>query len=193
MSILITSIGLSSPKAQKVFLEQLKIIKKKRALIITTAAKNKSKNKYSVLAKNQLLDLGVNYTKFFDLEKDKNLNLSEFGITYVCGGNTFKLMKYINSSGFKDKLSKFLDNGGLYVGVSAGSIVLGPNIEISSFGADGDKNDVNLENLSGMNILPFVVSPHFKKSEKKELEKFSKKVKYKIKPLTDENIICIKK
>jgi dipeptidase E len=192
MPILITSTGLSFPKAQKKFSEVLKDVSKNNALLITTAAENKSKNKYSILAKKQLLSYGVNKVKYFDLEKNKNINLSDFGIVYVCGGNTFKLMKYVNNTNFTTSIKKFLEKDGLYIGVSAGSIILGPNIEIAGCGKNGDKNIVNLKNLSGMNILPYSVSPHFKTSEKIELEKFDKKVKYKVKTLTDEDIIYIK-
>ena len=193
MPILITSTGLSFPKAQKKFSEVLKGISKKNALVITTAAENKSKNKYSILSKKQLLSYGIKKVEFFDLEKNKNINLSNFGIVYVCGGNTFKLMKCVNNSNFTDNIKKFLKGNNLYLGVSAGSIILGPSIEIANCGKDGDENIVNLKNLNGMNILPFSVSPHFKTSEKIELEKFSKKAKYKVKPLTDEDIIYIKK
>lgn len=193
MPILITSTGLSFPKAQKKFSEILSDISKKNVLMVTTASKNKSKNKYSILAKKQLLSYGVNKVKHFDLEVNKNINLSNFGIVYVCGGNTFKLMKYINNSNFTESIKRFIKNGGLYIGVSAGSIVLGPNIEIAGYGKDGDKNIIKLNNLMGMNILPYAISPHFKNSEKKELEKFNKKAKYKIKPLADEDIIYIKK
>ena len=76
MSILITSTGLSFPKAQKKFSEVLRGISKKNALIITTAAENKSKNKYSILAKKQLIGYGINKVKYFDLEKNKNINLN---------------------------------------------------------------------------------------------------------------------
>ena len=193
MSILITSTGLSFPKAQKKFSEVLRGISKKNALIITTAAENKSKNKYSILAKKQLIGYGINKVKYFDLEKNKNINLSDFGIVYVCGGNTFKLMKYVNNSNFTTSIKKFLEKNGLYIGVSAGSIILGSNIEIAGCGKNGDKNIINLKNLSGMNILPYSISPHFKTSEKIELEKFVKKVKYKVKLLTDEDIIYLKK
>lgn len=193
MPILITSTGLSFPKAQKKFFEAIKNIQKKNALVITTAAENKSKNKYSILAKKQLLNYRVKKVEFFDLEKNEKVNLSNFGIVYVCGGNTFKLMRCVNNSNFTTSIKKFLKEGGLYIGVSAGSIILGPNIEIAGYGKNGDKNIVNLKNLKGMNILPYSVFPHFKISEKKELEKFTKKAKYKIKPLTDEDIIYIKK
>lgn len=192
MSILITSTGLSYPKAQKRFSEILKNISKKNVLMITTASENKSKNKYNILAKKQLIGCGIKQVKFFDLEKNKNINLSKFGIVYVCGGNTFKLMKYINNSNFEESIKKFIKNGGLYIGVSAGSIVLGPSIEIAGCGKDGDKNIVKLKDLTGMSILPYAVSPHFKNSENKYIEKLGKSVKYKIKTLTDEDIIYIK-
>ncbi len=193
MPIVITSTGLSSSKAQKKFSEVLKDISKKNALLITTAAKNKSRNKYSILAKKQLIGYGVKKVKYFDLERNKNVNMSDFGIVYVCGGNTFKLMKYVNNSNFTASIKKFLEKDGLYVGVSAGSIILGPSIEIAGYGKNRDKNIVNLKNLNGMNILPYSVSPHFRTSEKIELEKFVKKVKYKVRALTDEDMIYLKK
>ena len=192
MPILITSTGLSLPKAQKEFSSILKSAPKKSALIITTAAKNKSRNKYSILAKEQLSSQGIRRIAFFDLEKNKNIDLSDFDIVYVCGGNTFKLMKYVNDSNFNDSLRKFLKRGGLYIGVSAGSIILGPSIEIAGHGKDGDKNTVNIKNLDGMNILPYSIYPHFKASKVAELKRFYNKAKYEIIPLSDDNAIYIK-
>lgn len=193
MPILITSTGLSYPKAQRQFLSVSKNLKDKKILIITTAAEGKSRNKYNILAKKQLISYGVRRVTFFDLEKNRKINLSKTDIVYVSGGNTFKLMKFINNSNFKDSVINFLKKGGLYIGVSAGSIVLGPNIEVASIGKDSDENIVHLKNLTGMNIVPFSISPHFDKKRKSAIDKFSKNVGYKVKPLADEDIIFIKK
>jgi len=51
-----------------------------------------------------------------------------FNAIYVCGGTTQHLLNRMIEAKFNIPLKKFLDNGGVYVGVSAGSVVLSQNL-----------------------------------------------------------------
>jgi cyanophycinase-like exopeptidase len=54
--------------------------------------------------------------------------LCNFNAIYVCGGNPQHLLNKMNETRFYIPLEKFLHNGGLYVGVSAGSVALSKNL-----------------------------------------------------------------
>ncbi|MBI2632852.1 MAG: Type 1 glutamine amidotransferase-like domain-containing protein [Parcubacteria group bacterium] len=73
----------------------------------------------------------------------------------------------------------------LYCGVSAGSIIAGPSIEIAGWGSEGDTNEINLEDLTGFHFTDIAVSPHFKSYLQQEVENFKNKVTYPIIALTD--------
>jgi len=48
-------------------------------------------------------------------------------MVFVEGGNTFYLLDWVNKCGFAQALREFLERGGVYTGVSAGSRGLLPN------------------------------------------------------------------
>ncbi len=54
--------------------------------------------------------------------------ICNFNVIYVCGGTTQHLLNKMNETNFNIPLKKFLHNGGVYVGVSAGSVVLSKNL-----------------------------------------------------------------
>ncbi len=84
--------------------------------------------------------------------------LDETDIVYICGGNTFFLLKYMKNCFFKELLQKRLDDGMIYIGSSAGSVVACPDIE---FIAPMDNPDiVNLDNTEGLGLVHLFFVPH---------------------------------
>lgn len=62
------------------------------------------------------------------LDLDKNKDIKHFSAIYIGGGNTYKLLKVINRSGFSIVLKDYIQNGGIIYGGSAGAIILGKDI-----------------------------------------------------------------
>lgn len=83
------------------------------------------------LCKNDLLEAGISEDNIaiYDLDRimccDEICNFNEI---YVCGGTTQHLFNKMNETEFYIPLKEFLDNGGVYVGVSAGGVVLSKNL-----------------------------------------------------------------
>lgn len=111
--------------------------------------------------------------------------LEQVDIINVGGGNTFFLLYWVRKCGLDKYLGELLDQGKIYMGVSAGSMIVGPNIECSGWGQEPDENVVHLKDLTGLNFVPFAISPHFSKPERKILAEKSKKVNYPIIALSD--------
>lgn len=113
--------------------------------------------------------------------------LSQFDVIYFVGGNTFYLLYWIRKSGFGEIINQLLDQGKIYVGSSAGSIVMGPDIELAGWDDinEPDEMIITLESTKALNIVPFVVSPHFVENDRKVLEERSKTVSYPIIALND--------
>lgn len=129
-TLLLTSTGLSSESILNKFAEVIGG-DKPRVAIVTTAAEGKENNKYSVLAKKQFTDMGFDVVDFVDLETQPTKDLSSYRVIYVCGGNTFKLLKFAKEANFKNAVQNLLNCDGVYVGVSAGSLIVGPSIQIA--------------------------------------------------------------
>lgn len=119
----------------------------------------------------------------------KELKASD--IIYVNGGNTFYLLDWVRKSDLDKYLGELLVEGKIYLGVSAGSILAGPDIAIAGWDPSWDKNIPSLKDTSGLNLVPFAVSPHFEENERELLERKSKEVNYPVIPITNKQAILV--
>ena len=187
--ILLTSTGLSDYAILESFRKLVIENGLKKAAIITTASEEKAENKYAKLAKTQLEALGFEAT-FVDLEEYSDFDFSDFDTIYVCGGNTFQLLKYAKESGFGHSLRKLLDRGGAYIGVSAGTIILSPTIDVANE-ITPDPNEVELTDLTAFNLIPFHIVPHFEEEHEVEIKVFEQKYKTMVERLSNSQAILI--
>lgn len=112
------------------------------AVIITTAARLKEENEWAQVAARQLQDLGLPAPTFFDYERQKISDLPQDGLIYVNGGNTFRLMQGLATQHHRPWFDTFFANNGLYIGVSAGSAIMGSRIDhLSIIGMDPDEHN----------------------------------------------------
>lgn len=114
-----------------------------------------------------------------------NLNID---IIYVCGGNTFTLLKLINKCGFGLEIEKYLSRDVIYIGRSAGTHLATKNIEhVLPF----DENQIGLENFDAMGLFDGIIFCHYNESREKYYFEAIKKEKYNVYKITDEEmIIC---
>ena len=188
--LLLTSTGLTSPNIYEKFRGLVSDPQKQSVAIITTAAEDKENNKYSQLAKKQFESLGFVSVDFVDLETQPEKDLSSYEIIYVCGGNTFKLLKFARSANFKLSIEKLLERNGIYIGVSAGSIIVGPSINIANE-VEPDPNDIGLGNLTGFDITTLIVLPHYSQEMEIETANFEKKYGVAVERLNNSRAILI--
>jgi dipeptidase E len=86
-------------------------------------------------------------------------------------------------------LIKAVKNNKFYIGVSAGSIIPGPDIEVAGL---GDSNDVGIKDLTGLKLTNLIITPHYNQKEEKDVEAFKKKRKSEqVIALTDDQAIFI--
>ena len=130
--ILLTSSGFETERILKIFHG---LFDKKpgeiKALFIPTAANSPAA--IAVLPKcvNDLLKAGIlsENISVFDLHRNMEADeLSKYDVVYFTGGSPRYLLERINQTGFNKSLNEFINNGGVYVGVSAGSIVAANNL-----------------------------------------------------------------
>lgn len=189
-TIILTSIGTSTGICRNKISEIIPSLSNKNAILITTAARDKENNKWNKITKQQLLDLGYEKVKFVDLESTSIVNFENFDTIYVCGGNTFKLMQAVNNSNFKSEILKALNRGGLYVGASAGALILSPTIAIAG-NVEPDENEVGLTDMTGMNLINFEILPHYSPEQDEQIKIYKSKSSNEIKVITNEEIIVL--
>jgi dipeptidase E len=89
---------------------------------------------------------------------DWRKSLDEADAIAVGGGNTYYLLKESRASGFDAWVKQHLGNK-LYIGTSAGSILVTPTIAIAPVD-NGDEDLWNTKDLTGLGLVDFEVSPH---------------------------------
>ena len=107
---------------------------------------------------------------------DYDIDLSLYDMIYMMGGNTFYLLKKIRDTKFDIKLKEAINNGIVYVGSSAGSIILGNTIELA---LAYDKNDVNLTDFIGLKLIDGIIVPHANRKQgfiKEKKEQYKDKI-----------------
>jgi len=129
--IFLTSTGLTNLKVREAILGEIGKMQSQSVAIITTADDEKENNKYCQLALSQFNELGFKKVDFVDLERTPDYDFLDYGIIYVSGGDTFRLLKFAKEANFRKTLSDLFDRGGVYIGVSAGSYIMCPTIEMS--------------------------------------------------------------
>lgn len=190
-TIILTSTGLSVESVRQAAEKYFSVLPYKSVAIVTTAAEGKENNKYSKLAESQFKDASFNVIDFIDLENDPQADFSKYSVVYVCGGNAFKLLKYARETNFKDAIEKLLERDGVYIGVSAGAIILTPTIKILA-SVDPEPNEVGITDLKGLNIISFEIHPHYDSTHDEELSSYQKITKNKIVRISNSQALIIK-
>jgi dipeptidase E len=152
-------------------------------------------------ARASLTDVGVTVTQV-DLRKYTGRNnnhdelkalLADHDVIWVGGGNTFYLNWILRDSGAAEIITELVNNGKVYAGGSAGSIVAGPTVRGFE---DADDASFAPELVpDGMHFTDIVVVPHWGRSDygavMQNINDQLVSKGYKTQPLTDREVLLI--
>lgn len=184
--IVLTSCGIINENLKGEFYKLLnKEIEKTKVLYITTAIDGEDDSNTSWIDKEfkTILDLGIKKENIKEYKMDYEIDLSLYDMIYMMGGNTFYLLKKIRDTKFDIKLKEAINNSIVYVGSSAGSIILGNTIELA---LAYDKNHVNLVDFTGLKLIDGIIFPHANRKQEFIAEK-REQYKDKIYAINDEH------
>ena len=112
---------------------------------------------------------------------------------FVSGGNTFYLLQELRRKGADALITEQIRAGKLYIGTSAGSVILCPDIE---FVKEMDYNYTapELQSFTGLNIVDFYILPHyldfpFEEITQNIVKKYGKKLD--LRPISNKQVITI--
>lgn len=188
MKLLLTSAGLTNPKIRDFFVGQFDTLENKKACLIFTI-REESDWQWLPQYEKELGGIGLAHDQI-NISQEKDFSdLRDYDIYYVCGGNTFYILDRMRKTGIDKVLIDAVNRGKFYVGVSAGSIIPGPDIEVAE---PGDLNDINLTDLTGLKLVPFIITPHYSQEEESEVKKFKERRKgEQVITLTDDEAVFI--
>lgn len=138
---------------------------------------------------NEIRNTGAQDIDVFKLGSKEFTAEKEYDVVFVCGGNTFDYLDRIRKSGLDKFIIDFAKKeDAVYVGVSAGSIIAGP--DIASAG-DGDANNIGLSDFKGLCLTDYIIYPHYRKELKSKLDEFKQKSQHPIIELEDNQAFAI--
>lgn len=194
MKLLLTSSGISK-KSIADALETLvgKSVSSTKIAFIPTAANGEPGNKDWYI--NQLLHLwrfGFRWVDIVDPAADGvewRSRLSQADVILVSGGNTFYLLEQARKSGFLDWLQENLDTK-VYVGISAGSILATPTVEIAAL-PPGDENSNNLTDLRSLGWVKFEIEPHCDEARLDVVSRYAESKSHPVYGIDDQSAIMV--
>lgn len=201
MKLLLTSSGLSNQIISNALFELVGKKPEDTTLVFIPTAANPVIGDKDWLI-NDLINLQKQNFKSIDIADisvlDKNIWLDKINaadVIFFEGGDNYYLMEWVNKSGLVDIIPELLKTK-VYVGLSAGSMITGKDLNLSSsqlvYGDDLDRT----EDLNGLNLVDFYFFPHlnspfFPHVSKEFLTGFAKNHPGKIYAMDDQSALKI--
>ncbi|MDR1090885.1 MAG: Type 1 glutamine amidotransferase-like domain-containing protein [Prevotella sp.] len=138
-------------------------IKGKSVTFIPTASINEKVKFYVGSARKAFEKMGVTVdeleiTKATGEEISNKLKKNDY--IYISGGNTFFLLQELRKSGADKIIIEEINSGKLYIGESAGAMVVSPTIEYVQY-MDDCKAAPELKTFTALRIIDFYPIPHY--------------------------------
>ena len=126
--------------------------------------------------------------------KDISSKIAEADIIFVEGGNTFYLLQELKRTGADKLIKKQINKGVLYIGASAGSMLLSRDIEYVKHMDSPDKAPALKDNFTSLSVVDFCIVPHFtnfpfKKAGQKIVDLYGAKLD--LKPISNHQAITV--
>jgi len=201
MKLLLTSSGITNQSiAEALFSLTGKQAEDTTVVFIPTAATIETGNKDWFI--NDLLNLKKLNFKSIEItdisavdEKIWKPSIEGADVLFFEGGNTYHLMQWLEKSGLAKMLPELLKNK-VYVGVSAGSMVMSKDISVKLTLWLYEEDSPKIENIKCLNFvdfyfLPHLNSPYFKVRNDSFIRDVTKDITKKIYVLDDNSALKI--
>lgn len=171
-------------------------LKGKKVTFIPTASLTEKVVFYVKSGRNALEKMGLIVDEL-EITKSSVTDISNKIATndyiYVTGGNTFYLLQEMKKTGTDKAIIEHIKAGKVYIGESAGSMILAPDIEYVK-DMDDCKKAPELKDFSALSILKYYPLPHhtnfpFKKSVEKIISKYDSELK--LMPFSNSQVILV--
>lgn len=154
MNIYLTSYGLDTRYKDYMdsYEDIISVLKNKNVAIIPNAKLISQDRTNSNIAQEELTKNGIK-SKIIDLD-EHDLNTEKYDALYLSGGEPKNLMNSIIKSNNYEIIKKFIDNGGIIIGQSAGAMIFNKEYLDTTTG-----NLLIMDN--GFNYYNKIIVPHY--------------------------------
>lgn len=154
--ILLTSTGFDNDNIMNKFIDLLNVdVKDAKVLFIITAANDPDSVRILSGCLDDLTKCGItdNNITVYDMHKlISEEEINKYDAIYVCGGSTKYLVDRISELNIKPVIDKYIENGGIYIGVSAGSVCASGKYK-DGLGFIENRLDVHCDNGTSNGII----------------------------------------
>lgn len=156
------------------------------------ASNTDPERKYFKIKRMYYERLGITDLKYFDFDREisntQAKELAEFNAIHLAGGDTNYFLASLHRSGGLQLLKDFALAGKVLVGISAGAIITGRNIGITTL-----LNETVSSNSTGLSLMDFEFFPHYDYDDatRLKLQAYSKTRSNKIYACSDGNGIVV--
>lgn len=176
-NIVLTSSGFINTNKRSDKIDSLfkEISKCKDVLLITNATKTGS----NLSAKTDVMEnfekVGARIVHSLDIDKSNIQKILDYDVIYGMGGNVRPLIEDLRDCNFREYFINFLKNG-IYIGESAGSIILSKDIKWCYDIKKGTKPkyDKGLDSYVGIDVTIRNVYPHYNSTSEEVKQKIKK-------------------
>jgi dipeptidase E len=124
-------------------------------------------------------DLGASLEPYFELDNafnEKDLpKLLSCDAIHLSGGNTFYFLHWLRKRKMLEVLKNYVAKGGILIGVSAGAILMTPDISTSTLCGDEEPNEPM--DTSALALVDFLFLPHYEPEMSKGAATLQRKLK----------------
>ncbi len=166
-----------------------KICNGKKILIIDNATLTGSNQKGLEAVFNNFKDI-TNDVTVLTLKESNIKQIYDYDYIYICGGDLMPLLDLVHQLDLSSHFSKYLRNGGVIVGESAGAIIFAFDVRYYYDIKRGtkDKYNIILKNYNGVGFIDINIFPHWDKQIdkiKQKVQNYSREHNIKIMPIED--------
>lgn len=163
-------------KTKEIDNELIKLVDNKEPKLAYIPSCSDLERKYYNQKMEYYMRLGIRSFLYFDVDKEYDNELIKellnCDVIHLSGGDPLDFLTNIKMRKFDHLLRKYVEKGGVLVGVSAGAIIMSEFIDISAF--RDDRKDKIIGN-KGLNLVDFDFMPHWDRGiyTLEELKKYS--------------------
>ena len=168
-------------------------LKGKTVAFFDTASETEERTSYvdKAVAAFEILNMIVKKINIYSHYLEKDISTADY--IYVAGGNTFYLLQELKKSGADLLIKQHIETGKNYIGESAGSIIMSPDIHYIKHMDDITKAP-SLDDYTGFNFIHVYPLPHV---GNKYLDSITKEIiniyqdKLPLHPFTDKEVLLV--
>lgn len=158
-TIFLTSNGIKGNKINSEIREYITSDIKKAGIITTASESEKGNDKHVPFLISTIEAFGLT-VDLIDIEFESANKIMAYDLIYIMGGNPFYLLNFLKKGNFKEAFEALLLKGKIIIGSSAGSVVLGPSIELVYEFEPGMNEKIGLRDFTGLGLTKIEICPH---------------------------------